>query len=120
MMMTNQATEIEERQRVEELARALSQQSVREWQRAVEGLVALPAAVVTSAAATTLYAVGFVARGFEMFTLMAQEQSRQARRMWQGNEGQRLEGTERGQEPRLGGERRGNEQGGEVGERPRA
>ncbi len=120
MMMTNQATEIEERQRVEELARALSQQSVREWQRAVEGLVALPAAIVTSAAATTLYAVGFVARGFEMFTLMAQEQGREARRMWQGNEGQRLEG-ERGQEPRLGGERRGNEQGaGDVGERPRA
>jgi hypothetical protein len=56
-----------QRRRVEELARLLSEQSIHQWQRAVEGMVALPAAVVTSAAATTLYAVGFVARGFEVF-----------------------------------------------------
>jgi hypothetical protein len=119
MIMANR---VEERQRVVDLARTLSEQSVHEWQRAIEGLVALPAAVVTGAAASTLYAVGFVARGFEVFMLTAAEQSREARRMWQGPEAERLAGEQRGQEPRLGPERRGNEQGagGEMGERPRA
>jgi hypothetical protein len=116
MMMTNRTNEIEERQRVEDLARALSQQSVHEWQRAIQGLVALPAAMVTGAAATTLYAVGFVARGFEVFLLTAAEQGRDARRIWQGGDAERLAGSERGQE-RLGSERRGNEQGPEL---PRA
>jgi hypothetical protein len=65
-----------QRRRVEDLARLLSEQSLQQWQRAVEGLVSLPAAFVTSAAATTLYAVSFVTRGFEVFQEAALDSGR--------------------------------------------
>jgi hypothetical protein len=65
-----------QRRRVEDLARLLSEQSLHQWQRAIEGLVAFPAAVVTSAASTTLFAVSFVARGFEVFQEAALDSQR--------------------------------------------
>lgn len=83
-----------QRRRVEELARLLSQQSIHQWQRAVEGIVSLPAAIVTSAAASTLFAVGFVTRGFEVFQDAAVESQRLARR--EGNE-QQVRGAEQQQ-----------------------
>jgi hypothetical protein len=79
-----------QRRRVEDLARLLSDQSLHQWQRAVEGVVALPAAIVTSAAATTLYAVGFVTRGLEVFQDVALDsQHRLSERL-----GERREGNE--------------------------
>jgi hypothetical protein len=76
-----------QRRRVEELARLLSQQSIQQWQRAVEGLVSLPAAIVTGAAATTLYAVGFVTRGFEVFQEAALDSRQQGRGELERREG---------------------------------
>jgi hypothetical protein len=56
-----------QRRQVENLARLLQQQATDQWRKAIEGLVALPAAVAVGSAATALYAVGFVTRGFEVF-----------------------------------------------------
>ncbi len=64
-----------ERQQVIDLAQVLSQQSLQQWQKAIEGLVALPTAIVCGAAATTLYAVGFVTRGFEAIQQQAGDTS---------------------------------------------
>jgi hypothetical protein len=91
-----------QRRRVEELARMLSQQSVEQWQRAVEGIVALPAAVVTSVAASTLFTVGFVTRGFEVFQEASREFERGSdERPRFGRDGQR---REREGEHRISGE----------------
>lgn len=93
----------EQRHQVIELAQTLSRQSMQQWQKAIEGLVALPTAIAVGAAATTLYAVGFVTRGFEVFG----EEARRQR-----------EDLERGQEREERGlERRGN--GGAHGEETR-
>jgi hypothetical protein len=71
----------EQRHQVEQLAMLLSQQSMQQWQKAIEGVIALPAAIVVGFAATTLYAVSFVTRGFEVFQRQAEEQSQMMRRM---------------------------------------
>jgi hypothetical protein len=70
-----------QRQQVENLAQLLSRQATDQWRKAIEGLVALPAAIAVGYAAITLFAVGFVARGFEVFQRSATEAQRQAARM---------------------------------------
>jgi hypothetical protein len=82
-----------ERRRVEELASSLSQQANDQWRKAIEGLVALPAAITVSIAASTLYLVGFVTRGLEVFQRQAFDASRQMEKY-----GQELRGEERGEE----------------------
>jgi hypothetical protein len=70
----------DQRRRVEDLAHSLRQQANEQWRKAIEGLVALPAAVTVGVAASTLYFVGFVTRGLEMFqqqTLYASQQMQQ-------------------------------------------
>jgi hypothetical protein len=62
-----------ERKQAESLAQELSRQSIRQWQKTIEGLVAFPAAIAVSLAATTLYGVGFLARGFEVFGAQAEQ-----------------------------------------------
>jgi hypothetical protein len=57
-----------ERQEKEELARRLSREASSQWQKAIEGLVAWPAAVTLGVAASALYVAGFLARGFEVFS----------------------------------------------------
>lgn len=66
-----------ERGQIEALAQTLSRQSIQQWQKAIEGMVALPAAFIVGMAATSLYAVAFVTRGFEIF----QEESAERRRL---------------------------------------
>jgi hypothetical protein len=56
-----------QRRQVEQLAHTLAEQATEQWRKAIEGLVALPAAIAVGSAASALYAVGFVARGFEVF-----------------------------------------------------
>lgn len=70
-----------ERQRVEELARSLSQQANLEWRKAIEGLVALPAAITVGVAATTLSVVGFVTRTLEIFQAQAIDMSQRMREL---------------------------------------
>ncbi len=69
----------EQRQQVIDLAQTLSRQSLQQWQKAIEGIVALPTAIAVGAAATTLYAVGFVTRGFEVFQREAGDAQQQMR-----------------------------------------
>jgi hypothetical protein len=72
----------DQRRRVEDLARSLTQQANEQWRKAIEGMVALPAAITVGVAASTLYFVGFVTRGLEIFqeqTLYASQQMQQQR-----------------------------------------
>jgi hypothetical protein len=87
----------QQRRQVEELARTLSQQATDQWRKAIEGLVALPAAIAVGYAATTLYVVGFVARGFEVFQRTALDARAEVQRIGEqpigrGREGKGIEG----------------------------
>jgi len=97
----------EQRRRVEDLAHSLSQQANEQWRKAIEGLVALPAAVTVGVAASTLYFVGFVTRGLEVFQTQTIEASRQMRE-FDGARGSRhgelQRGEERGRDERPRGE----------------
>lgn len=75
-MRQTQEAMAHERRQLEELAQLLSWQATEQWRKAVEGLVALPAAIAVGTAARTLYAVGFVTRGFEVFQRSAMELNR--------------------------------------------
>ncbi len=77
MMEDFSSTLERETQEVEHLARTLSRHSRTQWQRAIEGLVALPAAIAVGSAATALYAVAFITRGFAVFERTAAEEQRQ-------------------------------------------
>jgi hypothetical protein len=70
----------DQRRRVEDLAHSLAQQANEQWRKAIEGLVALPAAVTVGVAASTLYFVGFVTRGLEVFQQQALDASQQMQR----------------------------------------
>ncbi len=96
-----------ERRRVEDLAYQLSQQANVELRKAVEGLIALPAAITVGMAASTLYFVGFVTRGLEIFQTQALEASRRM---------QELDGADRGEQGRIEERgREGTERRGELG-----
>ena len=92
-----------ERRRVEELAYSLSQQANIQWRKAIEGLVALPAALTVGAAASTLYLVGFVTRGLEIFQMQALDMSQRMREL----DGGEREERERGDRGDRAGERQG-------------
>ncbi len=89
MMEDFSSTLERETQEVEQLAHSLSRHSRTQWQRAIEGLVALPAAIAVGSAATALYAVAFITRGFAVFERTAAEEQRQMQQQ-----------REAGQEPR--------------------
>ncbi len=55
------------RERTQETAQRLSLIAMRSWEKALTGIVALPAAAALSAAASVLFAVSLVERTFEMF-----------------------------------------------------
>jgi hypothetical protein len=54
------------RERTQETAQRLSLIAMRNWEKALTGIVALPAAAALSTAATVLFAVSLVERTFEM------------------------------------------------------
>jgi hypothetical protein len=90
-----------ERQQAENLAQELSRQSMYQWQKAIQGLVALPTAIAVGFAATALYAVGFLARGLEVFQIQAEEARRFMTEERQRMEEQPREGERRpGEGPR--------------------
>ncbi len=107
-----QAAMREQQRRIEQLAQQLSRQSLEQWQRAIEGMIALPAAIVTGAASWTLFAVSFVTRGFEIFEELGQRQMAQAEGGYR-----RRDGSERRER-----EARGGDLGAEapLGQTPRA
>lgn len=68
-----------ERQEIHQLADVLARNAARQWQKTIEGVVALPAAIATGFAATTLRTVALVTGTLEAFQRSA-EQSRQLAR----------------------------------------
>ena len=59
-------TAMEERHKNERLAKQLSGEAMQQWQRSIEGLLALPTATALGLASTTLYVAAFIERGFEV------------------------------------------------------
>ena len=57
------------RMRTQETAEQVSLSAIRNWEKAVTGLVALPAAAALSTAAVTLLAASLVERAFEVFDM---------------------------------------------------
>jgi hypothetical protein len=86
----------EERHRSEALARQLSQESMRQWQRSFEGLLAFPAAAALSMASSALYIAAIVERGFEIFQQSAEAVRSGVEEV--GREQQRREGDGRSAE----------------------
>ena len=66
--MTKQLSQadMEERHKNERLAKQLSTEAMQQWQRSIEGLLALPTATALGLASTTLYVAAFIERGFEV------------------------------------------------------
>jgi hypothetical protein len=55
------------RERTQETAQRLSLVAMRNWEKALTGVVALPAAAALSTAASVLFAVSLLERTFELF-----------------------------------------------------
>lgn len=62
-------TASQERHKNERLAKQLSREAVQQWQRSIEGLLALPTATALGIASSTLYVAAFIERGFEALQL---------------------------------------------------
>lgn len=58
-----------ERTQTAQLAHHLSTVAVRQWEKTLTGIVALPAAAALGVAATATYGVALLERGFEVFEL---------------------------------------------------
>jgi hypothetical protein len=56
-----------ERARTAELAHHLSTVALRQWEKTLTGIVALPSAAALGIAATATYGVAMLERGFEVF-----------------------------------------------------
>jgi hypothetical protein len=56
-----------ERARTAELAHHLSTVALRQWEKTLTGIVALPSAAALGVAATATYGVAMLERGFEIF-----------------------------------------------------
>jgi hypothetical protein len=56
-----------ERTHTAQLAHHLSSMAVRQWEKTLTGMVALPAAAALGVAATATYGVALLERGFEVF-----------------------------------------------------
>ena len=65
-----------ERAHTAKLAHHLSSVAVREWEKALTGIVALPAAAALGVAATATYGAAIVERGFEIFEMAISEVGR--------------------------------------------
>jgi hypothetical protein len=55
-----------ERRQSERLARQLSNEAMKQWQRSMEGMLALPTAAALGVASSTLFMASLVARAFEV------------------------------------------------------
>jgi hypothetical protein len=87
----------------EMIARNLSREAMGQWQKAINGVLALPTAIALSAAANTLYVAAFIERGFEAFQASAEAmgrefQNRAQNYMRSGNGDWGMGGQNRGQQ----------------------
>jgi hypothetical protein len=60
-------TAARDRHQNERLARQLSAEAMKHWQRSVEGMLSLPTAAALGVASSTLYMASLVTRTFEVF-----------------------------------------------------
>jgi len=58
------------------IARNLSREAMAQWQKAINGVLALPTAIALSAAANTLFMAAFLERGFEALQTSAEGMGR--------------------------------------------
>ena len=86
----------DERRQAEQLAEQLSDQAARQQRKAIEGLIAMPAAMALRVAATTLRVVTILARGFEI----AQRVTMETRELSAAQRAERERG-EAGRQPEL-------------------
>jgi len=61
----------------EMVARNLSREAMSQWQKALNGVLAFPAAIALSTAANTLFIAAFIERGFEVFQASAEAMGRE-------------------------------------------
>jgi hypothetical protein len=73
-------TRMFERTRTTVMAHHLSASAMRQWERALTGIVALPAAAALTTAATAIYAAALLERTFEMLEASFAEIGRHAAR----------------------------------------
>jgi hypothetical protein len=85
-----------ERTQTAQLAHHLSTVAVRQWEKTLTGMVALPAAAALGVAATATYGVALLERGFEVFEAALGEIGRTLTPEQNGQE--RRERSERGVE----------------------
>jgi hypothetical protein len=66
-----------------EAARKIAHEATQQWQRALTGVIALPAAIALAWASSAMYVALFLERGFEIFTAqtgnLLTESAREAR-----------------------------------------
>lgn len=72
-----------ERREIHQLADVLARNAERQWQKTIEGIVALPAAIATGVAATTLRTVAFVTGSLEAFQYSAEQTRQLARTLYE-------------------------------------
>jgi len=61
----------------ETIARNLSREAMAQWQKAINGVLAMPAALALTAAANSLFIAAFIERGFEVFQSSAEAMGRE-------------------------------------------
>jgi hypothetical protein len=69
----------------EEIARQLSREAIGQWEKALGGFLAVPAAVALSTAANTLFVAAFIERGFEAFQATAEALGREVEQQVRGH-----------------------------------
>jgi hypothetical protein len=75
-----------DRAQTAQLAHQLSAVAIRQWEKAITGMVALPAAAALGVAATATYGVALLERGFEVFESAVGEVGRSMTDRRDGNE----------------------------------
>jgi hypothetical protein len=83
-----------ERREIHQLADVLARNSARQWQKTIEGIVALPAAIATGFAATTLRTVAIVTGTLEAVQRSVEQSRQLARAIYDAGEEHRVGGNE--------------------------
>ncbi|MET0343012.1 MAG: hypothetical protein ABW252_18540 [Polyangiales bacterium] len=99
----------DERRKSERLAGQLSREALQQFQRSIEGLLALPTAAALGIGSATLYAASFLERGFEVLQQSAEalrnglvESRREFERQESDSDGRRLRERLEGPQNRAG------------------
>lgn len=102
-------TAADERRKSERLAGQLSREALQQFQRSIEGMLALPTAAALGIGSATLYAASFLERGFEVLQQSAEalrnglvESRREFERQESDSDGRRLRERLEGPQNRVG------------------